>query len=111
MTIPIKLRDDVIGVLEIRSQNKADWNKDDIDIAEAIAGRVALAVENAALLEDFQRRASKERIIGEVTTKISQSINLRNVLQTAVEELGHVIPGSDVIIQFESGSGKGEGQN
>jgi GAF domain-containing protein/HAMP domain-containing protein len=111
LTIPIKLRDDVIGVLEIRSQNKADWNKDDIDIAEAIAGRVALAVENAALLEDSQRRASKERIIGEVTTKISQSINLRNVLQTAVEELGHVIPGSDVIIQFESGNGKGEGQN
>ena len=102
LTIPIKLREDVIGVLDIRSQNKMDWDKDDIDIAEAIAERVALAVENAALLEDSQRRASKERIIGEVTSKISQSINLRNVLQTAVEELGHVIPGSDVIIQFES---------
>jgi GAF domain-containing protein/HAMP domain-containing protein len=102
LTIPIKLRDNVIGVLDIRSPNKADWDEDDVDIAEAIAGRVALAVENAALLEDSQRRASKERIIGEVTSKIGQSINLRNVLQTAAEELGRVIPGSDVIIQFQS---------
>ncbi|HEY9152735.1 MAG TPA: GAF domain-containing protein, partial [Anaerolineales bacterium] len=101
LTIPIKLREDVIGVLDIRSQSTSGWNQDDIDIAEAIAERVALAVENAALLEDSQRRASKERIIGEVTSKISQSINLRNVLQTAVEEIGHVIPGSDVIIQFQ----------
>jgi len=106
LTIPIKLRGDVIGVLDIRSQLKGNWDKDDIDIAEAIAERVALAVENAALLEDSQRRASKERMIGEVTSKISQSINLRNVLQTAVEELGHVIPGSDVIIQFESSDGE-----
>ncbi|HUI90475.1 MAG TPA: GAF domain-containing protein [Anaerolineales bacterium] len=106
LTIPIKLRGNVIGVLDIRSQDKADWGQDDIDIAQAVAERVALAVENATLLEDSQRRASKERIIGEVTTKISQSINLRNVLQTAVEELGHVIPGSDVIIQLEAGNGK-----
>ena len=63
---------------------------------------MALALENARLLEDSQRRASKERVIGEVTTKISQSINLRNVLQTAVEELGRVMPGSDVVIQLQS---------
>jgi len=112
LTIPIQLRGEVIGFLDIRSQHKADWQQDEIDIAEAIAERVALAVENAALLEDSQRRASKERIIGEVTTKISQSINLRNVLQTAVEELGHIIPGSDVIIQFESrNDGQKEGSS
>ena len=27
---------------------------------------------------------------------------MRNVLQTAVEELGHALPGSEIIIQFQT---------
>ena len=61
-------------------------------------------MENARLLEDAQHRAVKEQKISDITSKIGQSINLRNVLLTAVEELGHAIPGSDVIIQFQSES-------
>ncbi len=102
MTLPIKLRDDVIGYLDIRKMQKEGWGEDEVDIAEAIADRVAIAVENAALLEESQRLAMKERLIGEVTSKISSSINMRNVLQTAVEELGRALPGSEVIIQFEN---------
>ena len=73
-------------------------------MAQATAERVALAMENARLLEDAQRRALKEQKISDITSKIGQSINLRNVLQTAVEQLGQAIPGSDVIIQFQSES-------
>jgi hypothetical protein len=28
-------------------------------------------------------------------------MNMRNVLQTAVEELGRALPGSEVVIQFQ----------
>lgn len=102
LAIPIKLRDEVIGVLDVRLPEQREWSDDEVDIAEALADRVAIAVENASLLEESQRRAMKERIIGEITSKISSSINMSNVLQTAVEELGRAIPGSDVIIQFQS---------
>ena len=101
ITVPIKLRGEVIGVLDVRVPQKRTWSTDEVDIASAVAERVALAVENASLLEDSQRRAVKERTISEITSKISSSINLRNVLQTAVEELGHALPGSDVIIQIQ----------
>jgi hypothetical protein len=37
---------------------------------------------------------------------VSGSINLHNVLQTAVEELGHALPGSEIVIQFETDQGK-----
>ncbi len=102
LTVPIKLRDEIIGVLDVRIPEQHGWNEDEIDVVEALAERVALAVENATLLEETQRRALKERVIGEITSKISSSINMRNVLQTAVEELGRAIPGSDVIIQFQN---------
>ncbi len=101
MTVPIKLRDEVIGVLDVRIPQPRNWSEEEIDVVEALADRVAIAVENAALLEETQRRAAKERVIGEITSKISSSINMSNVLQTAVEELGRAIPGSDVIIQFQ----------
>lgn len=68
---------------------------------QQIADRLATALENARLLEESQRQASKERAIGEITSKISASVNMRNVLQTAVEELGRAIPGADVMIQFQ----------
>lgn len=101
LSVPIKLRGQVIGVLNIQSGGSHLWENDEIDIATAIADRVGLAVENARLLEDSQSRAARERTVGEITSKIGSSINIRNVLQTAVEELGHILPGSDVIIQLK----------
>jgi GAF domain-containing protein len=103
LAIPIKLRGEVIGVMHLKSNNKRALGQDTVDISQAVADRVAIAIENARLLESSQAQASRERTIGEITSKIGASINLRNVLQTAVEELGRILPGSDVVIQLESG--------
>jgi hypothetical protein len=68
-----------------------------------VADRLSLALETATLLQSTQRRAEIERLTADISGKVSASINLRNVLQTAVEELGHALPGSDIVIQFSSG--------
>jgi GAF domain-containing protein len=102
LSVPIKLRGQVIGIMHLQSVNKRSWEKDIVDITQAIADRVALAVENARLLESSQTQAARERTIGEITSKIGASVNLRNVLQTAVEELGRILPGSDVVIQLKN---------
>jgi GAF domain-containing protein len=101
--IPVQLRGQTIGFVDVRFQNEST-HAEIVTIIEQIAERLALAMENARLLEDAQHRASKEQKISDITSKIGQSINLRNVLQTAVEQLGRAIPGSDVIIQFQSDS-------
>jgi GAF domain-containing protein len=71
-------------------------------LAQAIADRLALALDNARLLFVSQRQTAKEQKVSEVTAKIGASINMRNVLQTAVEELGRALPGSEVVIQFQN---------
>ena len=106
MTVPIKVRGQVIGVMHLQSTSLHTWEKDIIDITQTIADRVAMAVENARLLESSQNQATRERTIGEITSKIGASVNLRNVLQTAVEELGRILPGSDVAIQIEGAKRK-----
>jgi GAF domain-containing protein len=99
LQVPIRLRGQVIGVVDLRFQTKNVPATTRVMI-EQIADRLATALENARLLEDSLRRANKERALGEITTKISSSVNMRNVLQTAVEELGRAIPGSEVLIHF-----------
>ncbi len=102
IAIPVKLRGQTIGVLNIKAPTRnRRWNQDEINLAQAISDRLALALDNARLLQESQRRAAKEAKIGEVTSKIGASINMRSVLQTAVEELGRALPGSEVVIQFD----------
>jgi GAF domain-containing protein/HAMP domain-containing protein len=105
LSLPIKLRGEVIGSVDVHSADNRPWDQDELDIVTAILERAAIAMENARLLEESQGLASKEAKIGEVTAKISASISMHNVLQTAVEELGHALPGSEVIIQFQSDKG------
>jgi len=103
ISIPVQLRGQTIGVLNIKAPTKnRKWNLDEINLVQAVSDRLALALDNARLLQESQRRALKEAKIGEVTAKIGASINMRNVLQTAVEELGRALPGSEVVIQFQS---------
>jgi len=106
LSLPMKLRGEVIGSVDVRAPGNRKWEQDELDIVTAIIERAALSLENARLLQESQRRAAKEAKIGEVTAKIGTSINIRNVLQTAVEELGRALPGSEVVIQFEQNESK-----
>ena len=106
LAVPIHLRGEVVGVLDIHVPAGHDWDLDEIDIAKAVADRLSLALESATLLRSTQRRAEIERLTADISGKISSSINLRNVLQTAVEELGQVLPGSEVVIQFQTEQGR-----
>jgi len=99
--IPIMLRGINLGMLSVDMGEHAQaYNEEETNLIKTVADRLALALESARLLEDSQQAAAKEQAIGEITGKIGSSINLRNVLQTAVEELGRAIPGSEVLIQL-----------
>ena len=103
IVVPIKLRGQIIGNINIKAPTKnRQWSADEVNLAETISERLSIALENARLIQESQRQVIKEQTISEVTGKIGASINLKNVLQTAVEELGRAMPGSDVIIQFKS---------
>jgi GAF domain-containing protein len=101
LIVPVHLRGEIIGVLDVRMPRRHEWDPDDVDIVKAVADRLSLALETATLLRTTQRRAEIERLTADISGKISASINLRNVLQTAVEELGQILPGSEVVIQLQ----------
>ncbi len=104
IAIPIKLRGQTIGVLDIRAKNgQRPWKQDEIAMLEAAAERAALALENARLIESAQRRAARERAIGDISSRIGSVSNLESILQMAVEELGRKIGGAaEVTLEIDT---------
>jgi len=103
VAIPVKLRGEVIGILHIESNDPTKvWHQDEISLVQAVAERAAFAMENARLFQDARRRAAKERLISEATSRISGALSIENILHTTAEELERVLGGSEVLIQFQS---------
>lgn len=105
IAIPIKIRGQTIGVLDVRSKKGSrPWKQDEIAMLEAAAERAALALENARLIESAQRRAARERAIGDISSKIGAVSSIESILQTAVEELGRKLGGAtEVTVEINSG--------
>lgn len=111
IAVPIKLRGQTIGVLDLRAKNGTrTWKQDEIAMLEAAAERAALALENARLIESAQRRAARERAIGDISSRIGSMSNLESILQTAVEELGRKIGGAaEVSLEIDPTDGGDHG--
>jgi GAF domain-containing protein len=101
ITIPVKLRGEVVGILNVKTDEKRKWTEDEMDIITAIVERAALSIENARLLSESRVAAEKERAIGEIATKISASTQIEMILKTAVRELGTQIGNAQVSIEIE----------
>lgn len=104
LSVPLKLRGQVIGSLDINPKNeKRRWTQDDLTLIEAAAERTALALENARLVESAQRRVARERAIGEITSRIGAVTDLDSIMRAAVEELGRKIGNAaEVILEIDS---------
>lgn len=107
MVVPIKLRGETIGVLNIKSPAKdRKWSQDEINMIESVSERLALALENARLFEETNRRAERERLVSEITGKIRSVNDPQAMIQTALEELRNALGASrvQVIPQLSAGN-------
>ncbi|MBI3152475.1 MAG: GAF domain-containing protein [Chloroflexi bacterium] len=100
LTIPIRLRNEIIGVLNLKPNGETIITQDEVDIAEAISERLSLAIETATLLRATQRRADIEKITTDISAKVSSSTRFETILQTAALELSRAL-GGEVIVQIE----------
>ncbi len=99
---PLKIRDQVIGSIRLRKpDHSAPWTSDEIVVADSLTEHLSSALESARLYQEAQNRAAKERTIGEITAKIGGLVDLDNILQTAIHELGRSMPNAEVAIQFQ----------
>lgn len=88
LAIPINLRGQIIGAIRLEEgETTRQWTQDEITLAEAVADQVALALENARLIEETSRRAEREHMVSTITTKLRSTNDPQAILQIAASEL------------------------
>ena len=92
LAVPLRLRNQVIGLIHIRAAESARaWKEDEIAIVEATAERLALALENARLFEETSGRAAREHAVADITSKIRQTNDPQAMIRTTIQELQRVL--------------------
>jgi hypothetical protein len=76
-----------------------------------VADQVALAVDNARLIEETQRTAHREKTIAEAADKIHRPLDLEAILQAAVGEVSRITGLGGVSIQLGFGQSESTGGN
>jgi GAF domain-containing protein len=96
VAVPIELRGETIGTLVVQTPSVDALNQDQIDLIKAVAERVALSAENARLFEETTRRAERERLVSDITSKIRSVNDPQAMIQTAADELRKALGASHV---------------
>jgi len=96
IVVPIELRGETIGTLVVQTPSADRLNQDQLDLIKAVAERVALSAENARLFEETTRRAERERLVSDITSKIRSVNDPQSMIQTAMEELRKALGASRV---------------
>lgn len=99
VAVPIKLRGEPLGVINLRFE-ASHVPQDTVDLLENTANRLALALENARLLEELQQRAERERQIGTIVSKVRSRADIDSILRTTAEELGRSLGVAEVLVQL-----------
>lgn len=109
--IPIKIHGHVIGAVRLcKPDDGGEWTADEISLMETLADQLSLALDSARLHQDTQRRAARERLLGEATARMRETLDVDAVLQAAVREMRQALGLHDVTIQLSQAGGDGQRQ-
>jgi len=88
-SVPIALREQVIGQLTLDLIEDA-LTQEDLAFIDALPTQTALALENARLVQETERRAVQEQKLNAFSTRFNRALDVESILKAAVEEFGQL---------------------
>jgi len=105
---PIKVRGQVIGVLDAHKPTDEPWTDEQVALLETLTEQLGVALESARLYQDTQRRAAREQIIGQITSRMRATLDVETVLETALNEIYRAMGLDEVTIHLATGEAPAE---
>jgi GAF domain-containing protein/HAMP domain-containing protein len=102
LAIPLLYRNELLGVLNVESEQVAAYTENDEEMLGTLAGSLAAIIANARLLEQIRRQAERERTLYEVTSKIRRSTDIQTILATTASELTRAVGARRAQIRIDS---------
>lgn len=69
VALPLMIRDRILGILDIQSDQPAAFSMDEIDVLQTLADQVAVAIENTRLLEESQAALMQVEALTTIRTR------------------------------------------
>ncbi len=91
LAVPLKIKDEVIGVLDLESEEIDAFSQDDIQLISTFASQAGIAIENARLFEIEQSRRRLAETLGEISRVIGSTLDLDSLLHLILEQLKRVL--------------------
>ncbi|MBI3160330.1 MAG: GAF domain-containing protein [Chloroflexi bacterium] len=107
--IPIRVRGQAIGAIEIARPDSAEWTQQEQVMLEAISEQLGIALDGARLYDATQQRAANERLISELTVEIRESLDMETILRTAASRLREVLDLPEVTIRLTERTSQPDG--
>ncbi|MGB8983380.1 MAG: GAF domain-containing protein [Anaerolineales bacterium] len=99
MAIPLLYRSELLGVLNVESEQVAAYAENDEELLGTLGGSLAAIIANARLLEQIRAQAERERILFEISDKIRRTTDMETILTTTVSELTRAVGASGAQIK------------
>jgi GAF domain-containing protein/HAMP domain-containing protein len=99
--LPIRVRGLVLGTIHARKHETAGvWKPEETALLETLTDQLSIALDNARLYRDTQRRATRDRMVAEITNKMRRAVDMDTLIQTAVREITNAINVPEAFIQL-----------
>lgn len=99
ITTPIKFRGETLAALQVKTSSRSAAEAEAYrETLQAIAERIALAIENARLYEETSRRAQREHIVARIIANLRGSNDPDEMLSAAMQELKQALSARDIRI-------------
>ncbi|GEM_PF-3092513 len=92
LRVPLKTKGQTIGLIEVRNKIDGRFREGDLELLTQVAALVAVAIENARLLETAQAKADELSLLLETVEATSSSLDPIEILQTLSERLTTSLP-------------------
>jgi GAF domain-containing protein len=109
IAVPIFLRDQLLGTVEWEVP-EAEFDMNKVQLAQNLTDQLAVNLENARLFQESQRATQRERLVNEISARLTTQNDIDQILQTAVREVGMALRSPQVNIRLNTQK-QANGQN
>ncbi len=104
--VALMARGQLLGVLDMQSDQRGYFLPDIVNILEVVAGQIAVALNTATLFASLQQLNAHERALGNINRSIQQASTVDDILQVTVRELGKAlrVPYTAIELQLDTAS-------
>jgi len=98
MALPLVVKGRMLGALDVQSNKPSAFVEEDIAVLRTLANQIAVAIDNANLYKDAERRAADMGFLFDITTSAAEAETLDEALQIISQQVSTALGADPLVI-------------